>query len=287
MAARYLSMERHAGGSLAIANHLAGFCGEVTLVAMFGDQDDGQAFATKTLSPEVQLKPLTARGRPTVSKRRYLEPNFYTKMFEIQRLGVDPLPESEEAALSNLISEESTSHDMVMACDFGHGMLTDHVISGLCESETFLAVNTQTNSANYGFNTVNKYPRADYVSVDESELFLSAGSPHGDPANLAQGFRQQLNARLFMVTRGKNGSILVGGEGMVTATPALSTGVVDRVGAGDAFYSVTAPAVYQGISPDIVGFLGNCVGALAVEVLGNREPVNPVELKKFITRLLK
>jgi hypothetical protein len=32
----------------------------------------------------------------------------------------------------------------------------------------------QTNSANAGFNLVSKYPRADYVSIDEPEIRLAA-----------------------------------------------------------------------------------------------------------------
>jgi hypothetical protein len=38
---------------------------------------------------------------------------------------------------------------------------------------------------------------------------------------------------------------------------------------------------------DMVGFIGNAVGALAVRIVGNRSPVEPVTLYKFITALLK
>ncbi|HAM41956.1 MAG TPA: hypothetical protein DCP69_11690 [Candidatus Omnitrophica bacterium] len=63
--------------------------------------------------------------------------------------------------------------------------------------------------------------------------------------------------------------------------------MVDRTGAGDALFSVTSPCVYRAFPLDLVGFLGNCVGALAVETVCNREPVDPVLLQKFITSLLK
>jgi hypothetical protein len=38
---------------------------------------------------------------------------------------------------------------------------------------------------------------------------------------------------------------------------------------------------------DVVGFVGNAVGALAVQIVGNRFPVEPVPLYRFITTLLK
>jgi hypothetical protein len=38
---------------------------------------------------------------------------------------------------------------------------------------------------------------------------------------------------------------------------------------------------------DMVGFVGNAVGALAVRIICKRESVEPVPLYKFITALLK
>ena len=52
-------------------------------------------------------------------------------------------------------------------------------------------------------------------------------------------------------------------------------------------FSVASLCVYRDVPPEIVGFVGNCVGALAVETVCNREPVDPVLLYKFITALLK
>jgi len=50
---------------------------------------------------------------------------------------------------------------------------------------------------------------------------------------------------------------------------------------------VTAPCAAAGYPPEMVGFIGNAVGALAVRIVGNRTPVEPVPLFKFITALLQ
>jgi hypothetical protein len=39
--------------------------------------------------------------------------------------------------------------------------------------------------------------------------------------------------------------------------------------------------------PEIIGFIGNVAGAMAVEVLGNQKSVDRMSLKKHITSLLK
>jgi hypothetical protein len=55
----------------------------------------------------------------------------------------------------------------------------------------FLAVNAQTNSSNFGFNMITKYPRADFMVIDEMEARLAAhdkDSPIEDVI-LALGYR--------------------------------------------------------------------------------------------------
>jgi sugar/nucleoside kinase (ribokinase family) len=63
--------------------------------------------------------------------------------------------------------------------------------------------------------------------------------------------------------------------------------VVDTVGAGDAFLAVTAPLVAAGGPMNRVGFIGNVVGALKVEIVGHRRSIDKVSLIKGITGLLK
>ena len=69
--------------------------------------------------------------------------------------------------------------------------------------------------------------------------------------------------------------------------PIFSDKVVDRVGAGDAFLSVTAPMVAAGIPMDVVGLMGNLVGAFKVSIVCNRSSIEPVPLYKSVVTILK
>jgi sugar/nucleoside kinase (ribokinase family) len=62
--------------------------------------------------------------------------------------------------------------------------------------------------------------------------------------------------------------------------------VVDRVGAGDAFLSITALAAVLHTPPELLCFVGNVVGALAVEILGNQKASDKDSVKKFAAMLL-
>lgn len=287
VATRFASEEQFAGGSLAIANHLAGFCREVRLVTLLGEDEMQQAFVRSKLRPNVHLDGLISAPRPMIIKRRYLEPHFLTKMFEVQYLDDAPIPEAVEHEVRGRLSAAMDDCDLIVTGDFGHGLMTPRLRDGVVSSGKFLALNTQSNSANLGFNPVTKYRRADMVCVDEPELKLAAGTQYGSLQEMAQRIHRQMQTKALLVSCGPNGSFVLSGEGPVAETPALAVKVVDRTGAGDALFAITSPCVYRQFPPDLVGFIGNCVGALAVETVCNREPVDPPLLYKFITSLLR
>ena len=287
VAARHNSEEQFAGGSLAIANHLAGLCRQVTLVSTMGVEEGYEAFARSRLRPNVDLEIVHTPHRPTVVKRRFLEATFMGKMFEIQHLDDTPLDPETEGILARKLEALVDGHDLVVVADFGHGLLTERVVRLLGASQAFLAVNTQTNSANMGFNRITRYPRVNYACLHEFEVRISMGSQYGPLPLLATELRRSLHATRCMVTRGPNGTMLVESSDTILETPSLTRTVVDRVGAGDTVFSATAPLVRTGCDGEIVGFVGNCAGAMAVHTVCNRDPIDFASLAKFMSHLLK
>ena len=75
--------------------------------------------------------------------------------------------------------------------------------------------------------------------------------------------------------------------GSTQRIPALTNSVVDTMGAGDAFLAITSPLVAVGLPMELVGLVGNVVGALKVGYVGHRQSVEKVTLVKALTSLLK
>ena len=69
--------------------------------------------------------------------------------------------------------------------------------------------------------------------------------------------------------------------------PALSTTVVDRVGAGDAFLALSAALLGGSLDPRVAAFMGAAAAALDVQIVCNRDSVNSSALFKYVTTLLK
>ena len=176
---------------------------------------------------------------------------------------------------------------MVLVTEFGHGMITSRVLNILCKKANFLAVNVQTNSANIGFNLITKFPRADYICIDEPEIRLACHDRFSNLEKLILEVSKKINCSNVIITRGHRGSLVYSKEQGFSEIPIFSKEVVDRIGAGDAYFSITAPCVFNKNPLEAVGFIGNAAGAIKVLIVGNRSSVEPVPLFKYISTLLK
>jgi rfaE bifunctional protein nucleotidyltransferase chain/domain len=284
---RYLQEETFAGGALAAANHVAGFCQDVHLVTCLGIQNTYEGFILTHLKPNIKPKFFYRDDAPTIVKRRFVDPAFLSKMFEICYLNDRELPEPLHQEVYNYLLANISDYDLVLVPDFGHGFIGQKIAELLCEEARFLAISSQTNSANAGFNLITKYPRADYICIDEPEIRLACHDKFGKLEDLIIRIAKKLNCNRIAVTHGHHGSLTYATEDGFFEIPVLSDEVVDRVGAGDAYLSITSPCVADGNPMEMVGFIGNAVGALKVRIVCNRASVEPTPLFKFITALLK
>jgi len=286
LAVRYESHERFAGGAIAVANHLASFCDGVDVLSMVGDTDSEETWLRSQLKANIQADFVIKGNAPTIVKRRYFESYFQVPMFAINFLNDDPLSDIEQVDACRKL-EDIDRYDVVIVTDYGHQMMAPGVIETLGNGAKFLAVNTQSNAANKGFHTISKYPRADYVSMAEYELQLECRSRNGDLSQMLMDVGQRLYATTIVVTLGKLGCLCYNRRAGFHQAPALATTVVDRVGAGDAFFSFTSLCAVLDAPLDILAFLGNVAGAEAVAVVGNKQTMDSLSLKRHIESLFK
>lgn len=229
------------GGVEAAANHARQLCAEVDVASA---------------------------GR-VVRKVRMVENNTVRKLFELHYLDGEV----------NSGMMPSGTYDAVIVTDFGHGAIGKNDIDRLCDGRTFLAVNAQTNSANTGYNLITKYPRADYIVIDEPEARLAAADRDSPIEDVI--FKLAKNrCKKFIVTHGSQGAI--GYDGEFHRAPAYTDRVLDTMGAGDAFFAVTAPMAKYGSMRDLLR-IGNAAGAIKTQIVGHRKPVEKQELIDFLT----
>ena len=190
--------------------------------------------------------------------------------------------------LIKLIEERMAEADVVVVTDFGHGLLNKNTIELLKERAPFLAVNAQSNSANHGFNLISKYDRSDYICIDGPEARLAVHDKYASLETILQdSLPKQIDCSKMVITQGKNGCLVFDSKNGLSKVPALTSTIVDTVGAGDAFFALTAPLVASGLPMEQIGFLGNAAYAIKYGIVWHRKSVQKVPLIKFLTALLK
>lgn len=237
---QYVDKEVFDGGVVAAANHARSFCASVDV---------------------------WSSGKLT-RKVRFVDKNDIRKLNEVHY----------EEEYPEIRHSESLIHDVAVITDFGHGAL-DAKKAAHYAGFKFVAVNAQTNSANIGYNLITKYPRADYIVIDEPEARLAAADRDGHIDDVVHKLAHGRCER-FIVTRGKFGAVGYD-HGRFFSAPTYSGIPLDTMGAGDAFLAVTAPMAKTGAMEDLL-LIGNAAGALKTQIVGHRKPVTKDALVEFI-----
>src|SRR3954465_1883502 len=197
VATLFKSGEQFAGGVIAAANHVASFCKSVEVVTTLGGNDYPEEFIRAHVRPNVTLTPIRLQGRPTTRKSRYVELGYLHKLFEVYTMDDTPLDEVDRKEIDRITTERVRSADVVIATDFGHGMIAASTIDTLIANSRFLAVNAQSNSGNHGYNLITRYPRADYICIDAPEARLHRVRDRGRPARQDRLPQHDHHARLL------------------------------------------------------------------------------------------
>jgi len=215
--------------------------------------EGGVSAAAKHASQFSQVEVI--EGGKVFIKTRFVEQSHNRKLFQFyQDKGITLY------SIPNL-----KAYNCVVLLDYGHGMFKSDDAWG---DARYLAANVQTNSGNYGYNLATKYQKVDYLCVDEDEARLATQNKDGpiEQSLYALSFR----APQVVITLGRKGA--VGFDGDYTYCPAFTDRVIDTLGAGDAFFAVTALVAQEA---DMLSLLriGNAAGAIKSGIIGHQKEV--------------
>ncbi|MFH1850467.1 MAG: PfkB family carbohydrate kinase [archaeon] len=276
----FISSEKYAGGILAIANHAAQFVDNLDLITVLGDQRRDEEFITKSLGRNINARFFTKKKSPTIRKTRYVDHVRKGKLFKVEYINDEPIDADTEKQIISYMKDRLPTYDLVILGDFGHGFITPGIAQAIEMHAKHICANIQTNSANMGFNYVTKYSRIDYLTTNDGELRLALADRHGSINDLISRLRERVAIPRILLTLGVRGCIYYD-ESSCSEGPCLTNRIVDVVGAGDAVFAITSLLNYVRLDKDLLVFLANCIGAIAVNIIGNERPVTSEELIKF------
>lgn len=253
ISARFQYEERYEGGSIAIKNHLLGFSEKVNICV------------PNIIVPE---------------KIRYISGS--QRIFEVTHI-------EDQKANEHLIDrmlEQAKEADVVILADFGHGLFEGPMLDACENISTFVGLNVQTNSSNFGFNVFTKHKRFDYLCIDTREARLAEHDRYSSPIDLVQRIRSKQHPSIISMTAGPNGSYMLAREKEFHC-PAFSDNIIDAVGAGDCFFAISTCLLTTGCKEELIPFIANVAAGLKCKIVGNKSSVSKASLLKACASILK
>lgn len=286
LSTEYKKKEVYAGGVLAMANYTSNFVKKVKLVTLIGDQNPMLDFIKKSINSNIEIKNFIKENSPTTIKQRVIDFYRNNKLFKIEYINDRPISNALTEEIVKYLGEELPKYDLVIVGDFGHGFINEVIRRKLEEKSKFLALNVQSNSANRGYNYFTLYKKSNFISMNAEELRLPLLKRFEEIDEVIQEAYDLFKLETLLVTLGQEGSIFVDKSDMVRS-PSLTSSVKDTVGAGDALFAISSLFVYLNADKKLIPFIANCVGGMAVNIMGNKKDITKEKLLNFIGELYK
>jgi len=266
--------EFYSGGSAAIARHIAPFVKNVNLLTSFGEEKKFKNILKKQFDKNIALKNITKGSLfPTIIKTRYLDINSNYKMF-----GSYSIPLTINKKFYEYFKREFKKNiinkDLVIICDYGHGLLNKSIIKKINSLKTFSAANSQINSSTTGFSHISKFLNMDLVVINQNELRQEQRDMSTDVKELSLRFLKKNNCKNLIVTSGKDGAILVDRNLKIYKCPAFAIKSLDKVGAGDSVLAMASLALSSNLPKDISLFLSSVAASQSIQTIGNKLSLN-------------
>ena len=258
---------------------------------MMGLEDNIFEEISSCVQDNVELKIIRDENFITPVKRRYLKHHpqrgDYEKLFSINYVNDDRnIVNIDYTAFHNLITDIIENYDLIVLCDYGHGLIDSKAIEIIKDKSRFLALNCQTNSSNYGMNIITKYTKADTFTLDEKELALAVREYNIDKTEKLEQLRRDLDAKVAWLTIGAKGAMVKEKDAAAMTVPALTLSVADTVGAGDAFFALSSLCAASDVPVDIGTLISNAAAAIKTHVIGNKSSIKKRDLLKFIKTVI-
>ncbi len=280
---RNLKKERYFGGSLAVAKHLSDFVSKIEVVSYSNNSKD---YFKKKLPKNINLRIFKKDKTNTVLKTRYIDHIDNRKFMGVYDINDTKLNAKEELLLLSKL-KDIQKFDVVIVCDYGHGLITNKISNYISKKAKFLSVNAQVNSSNLSYHSIRKYKNTDCVVVNGLELRHEKRDRYTDIHLLAKEMMKEIKSKNFIVTQGKNGAFMVDSKNKIYSCPAFATKIIDKVGSGDALLSIISIFLQQKNNNDLSLFASSLAAAQSVETIGNSLKLNNLKLSKSISYMLK
>jgi D-beta-D-heptose 7-phosphate kinase/D-beta-D-heptose 1-phosphate adenosyltransferase len=252
--------EERIGGAGNVALNIAKLGGRVTLLAVVGDDPEGERVCSLLEAEGVVCDFVVAREARSICKLRIMAQHQ-----QLLRLDFEDTPIAFDGSqMSSKLQRHLSEHDVVVFSDYGKGTLaevTDHIAAA---KQAGLKVLVDPKGVDY-----QRYRQADVITPNLSEFSAVVGActSEGEILDKGRELLQRCKVQNLLLTRGEAGMTLIQ-EAETHSLPAQAKDVFDVTGAGDTVIGVMALGVALDLPLREAMYLANLAGGIVVGKLG-------------------
>ena len=284
-----LYSERYLGGIIAIAKHLESFLKSINIITLIGDNPSMLNFIKKKIGFSIKFNYIKKINSPTIIKKRIIDKLSNQKLLGIYSINDRDLIKSENDKLYKILfSGRFNKNDLVILSDYGHGFINKDIIKKICKKFKYIYLNAQLNASNIGYHSFKNYNNFNTLIVNESELRHEYKDKKSNIQTLIKRYSASTKLKSIVVTRGANGALYFNKKNnKFMNCPAFANKIIDKVGAGDAFFAIFSVCDYNNFEPELSILLASLAAASSVESVGNSKYISKEYLLKSIQYFLK
>ena len=282
---RHEMTETVPGGAANCALNLAALGANVSLISLAGKDEAGTALRDKLESAGVNVAGLILSEKvQTTTKVRILAGHAHANKQQVIRVDYEdaPLrdPELRETVNASLQSALDAA-DAVIISDYNYGLVDQKAIKAIRETQRAKKVPVLVDSR-FRLSDFSGFTAA---TPNQDEVEHLIGAPIDSATKLeaaAESLKQKLGFKSLLVTRGRNGMMLLqDGEAPLHVPAVGAEQAVDGTGAGDTVIATFALALASGSSFSEAAHLANYAGGLVVMKRGTAS-ITAIELEQSI-----
>jgi len=277
------------GGAANVAANIRSLGGQVTLISVIGEDENGARLRRMLLEDGTDVDGLLVhKNRPTTLKTRVIAQ--HQQLVRIDRETRQEISDDISRDMLRYAEASIPSANSVVVSDYDKGVITKEVLTGIfdCAQRFDKPVIVDPKMRNFW-----RYTGATVVTPNQKEASQASGREIADEESLllaGQELIRRLEIPAVLITRGEHGMSLLERrtltnpdlkEVKVTHIPAVAREVFDVTGAGDTVVASFSLALAAGLSMVNAAKLANFAAGIVVGKLGTAT-VTPTELAEVL-----
>lgn len=270
-----------AGGAANVAANIISLGGEVRLIGVIGDDDEGLQLRDLIEGAVGKTDLLADPDRGTTTKTRIIAHNQHVA--RIDREDCRAIGAELAEPLTERFAELLEGSDIVILSDYAKGTITNEISTRLITMSNKKRVRVVVDPKGEDFT---KYSGAFAVTPNEVEAYAACDRRFKGNSKLVETGRRLLAAGLFenvLITRGGSGMLVVGRDGASEKIRATNRNVYDVTGAGDTVVATLGLALAAGADFKSAANLANLAAGNVVEKVGT-STISKTELDNEVRR---